>query len=242
MPPPFGPEVHGTDMVTIIVGQGGAQKRFTIHQGLITTSQHSNRVFEGHFRESSEKELNLPNDDPVILYAFYEWLYTGHVSPPAPSNDTGDPPLLFWLRLYIAADLWGMVDVQEIARSAIRKEFLVAEDFLPSPDFIALLFSTTLPNKHLERYVTRHCALVANNNELNWKPWATLIDASERFATAVALDMVKVKAKDYRKAKIYPELDARFDAGHDSAVDTDAEETEEEEEGTRSVHARCWFK
>ena len=130
-----------------------------------------------------------------------------------------------------------MADVQEIARSAIRKKFMVAEDFLPSPEFIALLFSTTLPKKHLERYVTRHCALTAHNNELNWKAWAMLIGANERFATAIALDMVKVKANDYRKAKVYPELDDRFDCGHDEALDTDAEETEEEEEGTWSVHA-----
>lgn len=85
---------------TITLYVGNAKTKFHIHTDLIfEASAFLEKAFNSDFKESSERTMNLPDDDVDTVDRFVQWLYSGQYDPPSPG-----PGLMELLRLAVLAD------------------------------------------------------------------------------------------------------------------------------------------
>lgn len=69
----------GSEMITLIVGE--EKKQFSIHKNLLCTKAPVFKaMFDGGFKEASKGLAHLPEDSPVAVGLFQEWLYRGFLS------------------------------------------------------------------------------------------------------------------------------------------------------------------
>ena len=218
----------GEDMVTIQVGQEPTVREFKVHKNLISRSSVFFRsAFEGFFIESSQQKLKLPEEHPHVFEAFCDWLYSGKIHAPISYTNNEAPSDLFWLRMYIMADRHNIWALQDLASDNIIK--FDQSESIPSTAFVAELFETLMPNKYLEHYVVHHVAAKITNQHTDWKLWARVLKANDRFGAAVAVRVAKINSKNYKKCKDTPWNNPKFTQKIYGEVDTDPDDEEEHE-------------
>jgi hypothetical protein len=216
----------GEDMVTIQVGQAPTIREFKLHKNLISRSSDFFRsAFEGFFIESSQQKLRLPEEHPDVFEAFCDWLYSGDIHDPILYTSNEIPSDLFWLRMYTMADRHNISTLQKLASDNIIR--FDQRESLPSAAFVAELFETLMPNKYLEHYVVRHVAANLTSPHVDWKFWARVLKASDRFGAAVAVRVAKINSENYKKCKDTPQKDPTFAQMMYDEVDTDPDDEEE---------------
>jgi hypothetical protein len=219
----------GKDMVTIQVGQTPTIREFEVHKNLISRSSDFFRsAFEGFFVENSQQKLRLPEEHPEVFEAFCDWLYSGKIHDPTSYTNNEMPNDLFWLRMYTMADRHNISTLQKLASDNIIRFDQPAS--IPTAAFIDELFETLMPNKYLEHYVVHHVAAKLTSPHADWKLWARVLKANDRFGAAVAVRVAKINSENYKKCKDIPRNDPKFTQKIYDEVDTDPDDEEEHEE------------
>ena len=219
-------------MVTIQVGQAPAVKEFKVHKRLISRSSDFFRsAFEGFFIEGSHQQLKLPEEHPDVFEAFCDWLYSGNIRHPSLYTRSVTPCDLFWLRMYTMADRQNNSVLQKLASdNIIMFDQLDQPESIPSAAFIVELFETLMPNKYLEHYIVHHVAAKLTGPHPDWKAWARVLGANDRFGAAVAIRVAKINSSNYKKCKVAPQNDPKFTQEIYGEVDTDSDDEEEHED------------
>ncbi|KAJ4290839.1 hypothetical protein N0V90_010034 [Kalmusia sp. IMI 367209] len=66
-----------TPAVKIVVGRNEEARKFSIHEGLLTPrAEYFTRALKGHWQESDDRVINLPDDDPDAFSLYSKILYT----------------------------------------------------------------------------------------------------------------------------------------------------------------------
>jgi hypothetical protein len=107
----------------------------------------------------------LSNEHPTVFQAFYDWLYSGQVRE-SKHYDEAVPSETYWPRVYAMAARMKIEVLQGIAFASIRALLGEEKSRVPSPGFIAALFSDQASNKLLERYIISRCAFYLRAGEL----------------------------------------------------------------------------
>jgi hypothetical protein len=127
--------------------------------------------------------------------------------------------------------------VQKLASDNIIK--FDQPDKIPSATFVAELFETLMPNKYLEHYVVRHVAAKLTSPHIDWKLWARVLKANDRFGAAVAVRVAKINSKNYNKCKDTPQKDPKFNQERYDEVDTDSDNEEVKRSTSQTTNSSC---
>ncbi|KAI9797577.1 MAG: hypothetical protein M1835_007841 [Candelina submexicana] len=125
------------DMVDIYVGS--KRKQYHLHKPLLChQSEFFKKAFSGDFKESEERALYLPDDDPTAFELFIHWLYTGRLD--EPWGPGGRRP---YIKLYILASKFCM---ESLANATIDRlqVFYATSQRHPDIDMIAMIWNDTL--------------------------------------------------------------------------------------------------
>ncbi|KAK8240692.1 hypothetical protein HDK90DRAFT_509128 [Phyllosticta capitalensis] len=62
-------------MITVVVGGEDSPRTFNIHETLLrSTSPFCDKALSGDWKESKDKKINLPDEDPMIFDVYQKWL------------------------------------------------------------------------------------------------------------------------------------------------------------------------
>ncbi|KAF2675899.1 hypothetical protein K458DRAFT_196227 [Lentithecium fluviatile CBS 122367] len=91
-------------IVKVVVGPEGAEQMYFVHESLLVERSHFfNRALNGKWRESDDKTVLMPDDEPEIVLAYLQLLYTGNLPiQESPRDKRKEFEIL--IELYILAD------------------------------------------------------------------------------------------------------------------------------------------
>lgn len=141
-------------MITLLVGP--SKEIFTVHKHLICDkSPFFDAACNGGFLESAENMVHLPEDQPVIVELFLDWLYTGEFASPEAESAN----LISWhntAALYIFAD---KIQIQDLRNAVIDVWVKYAEHSRGNPmREAAYVYSNTPPGAPLRRLLVEMVA------------------------------------------------------------------------------------
>ena len=179
---------HGDEVIPIVVGPEGAQRKFTIHKNLIcAASEFFQAALSSNFVEASEQKVNLPEEDPQMFQLLYNWLYSGRVAKGVSSYLKKDDVCsgdMFWWKVYLMGDRLMIDSLRVLAVAMIQKIFTTKKALIPNKVFIEEVFeSGKLPN--LELYIVEHVVYWLERS-VDPTVWHALPDAHVRFGKDVA--------------------------------------------------------
>ena len=199
---------HGSETITVLVGNEYHARSFTIHKELLcAASKYFDGALNDGFKESSSG-LEMANDCPFAFEVLYQWLYSGYVKDHA-SWYTGDkiPADLLWLRLYKLADCRLVEPLVEIAYARLRLIFAPVKKIAPTTKFLTELYDETGP-EYLQRYVAFHTAYKINqglDNAADRLQFNDALNKESGFGAAVAsrlMDMLYSSSFQQHPAKM----------------------------------------
>ncbi|KAK8166538.1 hypothetical protein IWX90DRAFT_433114 [Phyllosticta citrichinensis] len=186
-------------MVKVSVGKGDSCKIFNVHETLLcSTSDFFKKALNGHWKESKDRLVSLPEEDPAIFKAYFEWLMLNtlligsrHEDPLVASTSSPEEFEHVILECYVLGD--HVMDskfknfiIEEVYRLATQYHWVVPREWLA-------ILPTKLPESSgFVRFYMDFWALEANSDWLD-DAFTDNIDDS----TALLLSITK-KALDYR--------------------------------------------
>ncbi len=190
---PINTTKHGTELTSVVVGNGSAQKSFTLHKNLLCmASEYFHGALNDGFKETTEG-LKLPNDCPVAFEIFYHWLYSGLIYEAGSYTHSNDIlPEVLWLRVYKFADCRLIDPLMQLAYQKLRVVFTAQARSPVFKTFIAEVFDETGP-EYLQRYMIKHCAYVLGNfPQAAYKvQWESALNMSQEFETAIGGELLQ---------------------------------------------------
>ncbi|KAF2139978.1 uncharacterized protein K452DRAFT_253689, partial [Aplosporella prunicola CBS 121167] len=141
-------------IVLLIVGE--SRQEFPVHRGLICHhSTFFRAAYEGGFLESTTGICHLPDEDPVIVEAFLNWLYTRRVSTLSVKEYNNSTKLLeeytHLFALCIFADVRGVAALQNAATDALFE--LAAYTWQFPFAAVGFVYESTAPRSVIRRFV-----------------------------------------------------------------------------------------
>lgn len=108
--------------VTLLIGVDSVE--FHVPQSVLCTLPFFQAALQGEFREASEQKISMPEDEPQIVSALIEFLYTGgytYAYSPADETDSDAPPAdlqegSFHVGVYATAFKY---DCQELVKASL---------------------------------------------------------------------------------------------------------------------------
>ncbi|KAF2641218.1 hypothetical protein P280DRAFT_468870 [Massarina eburnea CBS 473.64] len=77
----------GTSTVAIVVSEGSEARTFVVHEKLICERSEFFRVgLDGRWKESEDREVQLPEEDPSTFALYVQALYAGHIAESEPEE------------------------------------------------------------------------------------------------------------------------------------------------------------
>jgi hypothetical protein len=138
--------------IEVKVGEGEKQKTFDVHESLIASrSLFFKKAMSGSWKESKDRIVNLPEEDPEIFKIYVHHLYTGSVAvipEPLPAI-TGRHAKWIICRLYVLAEKIQDVKAKNSAIEALlaecREKQLNGKNKYPGSSSVSTIYSGTLP-------------------------------------------------------------------------------------------------
>jgi hypothetical protein len=185
----------GQDLVKLGIGKSENAQVHLIHKKLLSSkSAFFDAAINGGFREASQNEILLQEEDPLVVDFFLTWLYISSL-----------PTLSDYLPVSVkrreTIDM--TLELQALAYTRIRDIF--GKDLAPMPEFIVGLCQLTAPSSQLRRYLSDICAyeLLERPSE-SVEVWKTSIDTHEEFAADVSKGIVRQASLKEKGALKHP--------------------------------------
>ncbi|KAI4268111.1 MAG: hypothetical protein LQ337_008031 [Flavoplaca oasis] len=132
-------------VVTVLVGP--EETAFRIHKGLLCSkSEYFRAAFEGSFRESTEKKIQLRDEDSKIFQFYAALIYTDKA---ALSWNEEEFDVDVCCRLYVLADRLGSENIQNIVMDVIHGRCSRLDLPIFGLGTINHVFNNTLPGSRL---------------------------------------------------------------------------------------------
>ncbi|KAL9029360.1 MAG: hypothetical protein Q9196_002386 [Gyalolechia fulgens] len=107
---------RGFDSAVFTITVGSEKHRFTAHATYLSQSPVLDRMCHGNFRESHDSLIDLPDDDPPVIKALIQYLYSGNFldfgTMESGNGSAGAADQLS--DIYIAAEKYQMLDLKEL--------------------------------------------------------------------------------------------------------------------------------
>ncbi|KAF2851211.1 hypothetical protein T440DRAFT_371000, partial [Plenodomus tracheiphilus IPT5] len=136
--------------IEVHVGKDGTEVCFDIHESLITArSLFFKLAMSGKWKESDDRRVNLPEDDPDTFHVYVNLLYTGVlavVPDPVPARYAGLEERLKLAKLYVLAEKLQDTATKNVALEAMlvacRKKF-DGQSRVPGRETIKIVYEGT---------------------------------------------------------------------------------------------------
>ena len=216
-------DTHGSEMATVIVGDGKKQRKFSIHKHLLAqASDYFDRALNGEFATSAGT-IKLTHHCPVAFEAVYQWLYSGQevlisqltrlLDFPSHYKDTADHHSLIWLRLYRLADETLITDLKLHAYQMLTKTGKGADGGVRTPtvEFVKELFDPDMPQPVLQEYFACVSAdTLVYRQARNEKLWSDTWKIWPAYAALVLDRIVTISANRNEGPFVKPWKDQKF--------------------------------
>lgn len=186
-----------SQMFTLTVGPEA--KSFTAHAAFLSQSPVFEKMCSGQFQESHTCEIKLPEDNPEVIRAFIQYLYTGNVLDFG-SLASGHGPKGAGLQLaglYMTAEKYQMPNLKDLVLwklGSLLDPTKHPEEFL----FIARLMYENIPDSDSGwRSLFKDCAMCLLKPSLMSKCVRTVFDHYLHQGGAQAVDMMEAKCTHY---------------------------------------------
>ncbi len=174
-------------------------KSFTAHAAFLSQSPVFEKMCSGQFLESHTCEIKLPEDNPEVIRAFIQYLYTGNFLDFG-SMESGHGPKGAGSQLaglYMTAEKYQIRKLKTLVLSKLDSIFDPKErplDFLS----IAELMSENIPDSDSGwRTLFKNCAMYLPKPSLMSKSIRTVFDNCLHRGGAQAVDMMEAKCTHY---------------------------------------------
>ncbi|KAL8686477.1 MAG: hypothetical protein Q9224_005436 [Gallowayella concinna] len=110
-----------SQIFTLIVGS--EEKQFTVHVSYLAQSPVFDRMCHGHFEESHTLQIRLPEDDPKVMKAVIQYLYSGSFSNFGTEEACGNSADAAneLAEIYSVAEKYGLQDLKTPIVEKLRK-------------------------------------------------------------------------------------------------------------------------
>ena len=147
-------------MITLLVGE--QKVPFHVHMDILCRSSsffESAFMGPGHFKETSEKSMTLPEDDPQAFDSLIQWLYSGKVLNIAASTlkESQEPQKLYLQLavLYVTADKYDIHEFQNHVMSYICGLIGDHCPVLPGPRIVDYIYDSSGQNSPFRRLLVQ---------------------------------------------------------------------------------------
>lgn len=141
-------------MKTVTLAVGGDTTQFDVHQHqLCEASTFFKAAFNSPFKESSERSINLPDDDEDTVDLFVQWLYTEHCDILLPPFDLVGDYTMQSIRLLCFAEKY---DIPRLRTYVLAKLLAHAHGkfgFSPAHTVIDYAYQNTCPGSSIRRLI-----------------------------------------------------------------------------------------
>jgi hypothetical protein len=143
------------------VGEGENQETFDVHESLITShSLFFKKAMSGSWKESEDRVIKLPEDDPEIFNVYVHHLYTGSVAvipEPLPADYAGAPTRKIICLLYVLAEKLQDIKAKNSAIEALLADCRVKQPngkyYFPGSHNVDIIYSGTLPGSMARKFL-----------------------------------------------------------------------------------------
>lgn len=176
--------------MTLIVGE--TKTTFHVHEAeLCEASPVFKAAFSSNFKESSERKMNLPEDDAELFNLLIEWLYGHRYDLPQPIGDKTKDGTRFMeaMRLYVLADKYGVAGLKSCIAKTIFNTMKDGNVTGPNMDTVA--YQNVSQTSGIRKLLAD---LYACNINFEWYERATTkarLQKNPEFATDVILSFVQ---------------------------------------------------
>ncbi|KAL4870101.1 hypothetical protein BDV12DRAFT_184709 [Aspergillus spectabilis] len=195
---------------TIEIVVGDEQKIFSVHEGLSRASSlFLDKAMAGDWKESEQRTIYLPDDDPKVLALYIHWLYYGTLAvlcdePGLPGNSE----YLDLVKAYVLGDKLLDFAFQDAAVDAIiEKSRSVAQDgakWYPVGEVIEYAYNNTIDSAPIRELLVD---MYANRAQSSWlHDWADPASVPQPFLLGLAsklLDRRERSAEPLEANKYY---------------------------------------
>lgn len=157
---------------TIEVLVGDKDELFSVHQSLIrTSSSFFEKALGGKWKESVQRTVKLPDDDPDIFATYIHWIYFGtvHTVTELTAKPAEDSEITSLVKAYIMGDklLDPTFQIATINAISMRIEFKAENDDLCKKlqDAITYAYSNTCESSPIRQVLVN---IFANCGESGW--------------------------------------------------------------------------
>lgn len=148
-------------MITLLVGE--QKVPFHVHMDILCRRSsffESAFMGSGHFKETSEKSMTLPEDDAQVFDNLIQWLYSGKLlniaqSAVKESREQADKLYLQLALLYVTADKYIIHELQNHVMSYICKLKQVHRPVPPGPNVINYIYNNSAQNSPFRRLLVQ---------------------------------------------------------------------------------------
>lgn len=147
-----------SDIITIIVASGDIEKKFYVHEGVLSSS---GRILKASLNESwlegQTKEIRLSDVAAPVFRIYAHWLYTGLITTSVERTGTSLTLILNELTLaYVLGDRLQDDDFCDAIIDTFVKEtevLIEGSPRFPASNTIALIYKKTMPESKLRRLI-----------------------------------------------------------------------------------------
>jgi hypothetical protein len=140
-------------MVQIIVGP--EQKLFVIHEDLLCRVEYFKSAFKGFFKESNDKMIVLPEDDPIAFSEVVNWVYGHKYECKSMNCKPGEVPqtghIIPHCEVFVLADKYGIRGLENMCINACINCYPVHRKSGIDYTEVNYIYDHTLPGSRLRR-------------------------------------------------------------------------------------------
>ncbi|KAL8693323.1 MAG: hypothetical protein Q9218_001842 [Villophora microphyllina] len=137
------------EVVTILVGSD--EKPFYVHKALLCSrSEFFRAAFGGLFKEATEKQVRLPDEDPELFPQYLLWVYNQNITLRA-GLARGEFDMDGWCHLFVLAEKLGSGVLQNKVIDALCWYISAGEDKELKSESAHFVWDTTLPGSVLRK-------------------------------------------------------------------------------------------
>lgn len=182
------------DIATVTLVVGETKTTFHVHEAeLFEASPVFKAAFSSDFKESSQRKMNLPEDDAVLFNLLIEWLYGHHYDIPQPTGETTKDGTRFMeaMRLYVLADKYSVASLKSRIVKTIFNTVKEGNVTGPNIDTVAYAYQNVPQSSGIRKLLAD---LYACNINFEWYGRATTkarLQKNPEFATDIILSFVQ---------------------------------------------------
>lgn len=188
-------------IVTIHVGKSRAA--FHVHMNHVCrVSPVLKSAFTGKFKETAEKSMDLPENDPDVFELFLQWVYEKTCQLPAGDiNEEIDKRYMQLAQLYVLADQLLVIELKNYVID-LYFEITTQTDRLPRPAVVFYVYENSMKGSPLRKLLVQSYSCMLDLGWYKNKSNAEILSENPEFASDLAITFAsQIRSNDQLRSE-----------------------------------------